>query len=163
MKRAIPVEERFSEGHIKQIISSFSEENAYIRDASIEFLRLSINQDEVKFDPLDRSLPLLLWELAYIDINSFTSRALNTYRDIFESRLSMETIEKVEDYSFEYGVNATYNPDLSCYVMDPEVFATYSRRISGSKFRLVNQTFLKGKILVDGDVLHKVIKELLRN
>ena len=159
MKRAIPIEERFSEKSIKQIISSFSEEDATIRESSIKFLKLSINQDEVKFDPLDRSLPLILWELAYIDINSFTSRALNTYRDIFESRLSMETIEKVEYYSFEYGVNATYNPDLSCYVMDPEIFATYSRRVSGSKFRLVNQTFLNGKILMDGDVLHKVIRE----
>ena len=83
MRRAIPNEKRFSEEYIKHIISSFSEEDAKIRESSIEFLRLSINQDEVKFDPLDHSLPLILWELAYIDINSFTSRALNTYRDIF--------------------------------------------------------------------------------
>ncbi|MHB1492678.1 MAG: hypothetical protein ACYCR7_01945 [Thermoplasmataceae archaeon] len=159
MINATPLDERFSEKNIKNIISSFTKECELIRDNTKEFLKLSIDPDIVKFDPLDQSLPLILWSLAYIDINSFTSRVINTYRDILESRLSKETIESVEKYAFEYGIKCLYNPDYQMYIMSPEVFATYSRRVSGSKFRLVNQTFIDGKIIVESEVLWKIIRE----
>ncbi|EQD58029.1 DNA primase large subunit [mine drainage metagenome] len=159
MSKSSSLEQKFSEENIKKIFSKVGENESEIIENNIRFLQLSMDKDIVKFDPDDKVLPLLLWSLTFIDNNSLTSRVLNAYRDIFELRLKKESINSIENYAYSYGINAIYQSDYSLYSLNPEIFATYSRRVTGSKFRLVNQTFLSGEILIENDVLRKIIRE----
>ena len=106
-----------------------------------------------------RDLQLAAWFLKIIDSEPLTGRVIYRIRDIIETSMSKFTGEELALKAGTFELHIFYNVMDNNYTAPVGEFTKYCTKISGSRFRLVYQSIDDGSVLIDDDILRKIIRE----
>ncbi len=149
---------------ISGILISNDPENGEIRSLARRFIEETIDggRERTTTSIKDlRAFPLTIWFLKALNINVLTTRVINRTRDILEAELRSTRTgsEDILSYAGAMGINCELSLDEERYLIPVTQFITFSSRISGPRYRLVNQAVSNGKVLCSRELASKIIRE----
>lgn len=154
-----------SDRDILRIYRSNNSESQRIRNSARRFVIESLRKedDERTITTLEdiSAFPLTLWILKAIDINILTTRVVNLTRDILERELSSRKtgIEDVIAYAFSLGLHPQFDDTSETFMIPVSEFIVYNSRVSGPRYRLVNQAVIRGRVVCTRELMCKIIRE----
>ncbi len=122
-----------------------------------ERFRTSLFKDLTKSEY--REMQLAAWFLKIIDSEPLTGRVIYRIRDIVESSMMKFSGEELVLKANIFELHIDYNVLDGNYTVPVGEFTKYCTKISGSRFRLVYQSMEDGAVLIDDDLLRKIIRE----
>ena len=149
---------------VLKIYGSNDSESERIRNSARRFIIESLRKDEERTITTLQDIsafPLTLWILKAIDINILTTRVVNLTRDILEDELRSRRTgtEDVMAYAASLGIHSQFEDAVGTFTVPVSEFIVYNSRISGPRYRLVNQAVIKGRVVCARDTLCKIIRE----
>lgn len=156
----IPEERSFTDPDgVRRILLSNDSEASQIRKEAQEFISDSVEEKKVLKNISTNSFKIALWFLSAIDESVLTARVINQQRDYLENALRHELGEDVEEYALKSGLIIDYDLDEDLFRIPMEDFLKYTRRVSGSVYRLSYQALSGGKVYAMKDAVAKIIRE----
>ena len=149
---------------VSGILASNDTEFGEIRSLARRFIEEAVDQERERTTSsiIDlRAFPLSLWFLKVLGIRVLTTRVINRTRDILENELrsSRTSSEDVLYYAHALEIPCDLDQDTSHFIIPVGAFITLSSRISGSRYRLVNQGVDRGKVICSRELLSKLLRE----
>ncbi len=141
------------------MLSGYDETSSSRRNESVNLLFLLIGEEKSSPERLfPASLAICMWLLRSIDDNALFSRFTILTRDIFQNLLVKYDDETLEEASSALGVSTVLLPEKKFQVSALD-FIRYNARLSGQKYRLVNQELYSGQVFLDKGMLSKILRE----
>jgi DNA primase large subunit len=131
--------------------------NAVCEGIKPEAFRTSLFKDLTSSDK--RDLQLAAWFLKIVDSEPLTGRVIYRIRDMIEKSMLKYTGEELALMAGVFELHIFYNVVDSNYTVPVGEFTKYCTKISGSRFRLVYQSMDDGSVLINDDLLRKIIRE----
>lgn len=155
---------RIPGSRISGILLSNDSESGELRSLARRFIEETIDGARERTTTSIRDLrafPVTIWFLKALDINVLTTRVINRTRDILEAELrsSRVTSEDIESYAEAMGIQCNISLEDERYLIPVTQFITFSSRISGPRYRLVNQAVKHGKVICSRELTSKIIRE----
>jgi DNA primase large subunit len=149
---------------VSGIYGSNNSESERIRNSARRFITEALRKDgERTITTLQdiAAFPVTAWILKALDINILTTRVVNLTRDILESELRSRktSTEDVFSYATALGVYSSIDEGTGDFLMPVWQFIVLNTRISGPRYRLVNQAVSQGRVICSRDLMCKLIRE----
>ncbi|BAB59698.1 hypothetical protein [Thermoplasma volcanium GSS1] len=147
---------------VKRIANSVrgtKDDDAEIKDHSMRFIRNAISGDQQKEILNVDMLRYIAWVLVALNENIVTARTVIRERDAVEDALKNQQPEDIENFADDLKINMKYNRDLERFEIGVFDFVKYASRVTGSQYRLSNQSVIKGIVYCQKDVAIKILRE----
>lgn len=156
----IPEEKGFTDASsIEKILLSNDSDSSRTRKEAERFISGSVEEKGVTGGISTEGFKLAVWILAAIDESVLTARVINQQRDYLEKTLGKENPEDLEEYAAKVGIGITYDVTDRIFSIPVEQFLRNTRRLSGSRYRLINQAVRDGLVYAGQEVMAKIIRE----
>lgn len=144
---------------IERILKSNDSSASKIRKEAEQFISRSVEERGNSPGIGTDAFRLAVWILAAIDESVLTARVINQQRDYLEGSLRKENPEDLEEYAEKTGIGISYDVTDGLFSIPVEEFLRNTRRLSGSRYRLMFQAVRGGHVYAGQEVMAKVIRE----
>lgn len=144
---------------IEELLRSNDSRASRIRKEAEEFISRSVEETGSTVGIETDSFRLALWILSAIDESVLTARVINQQRDYLEKALNKVFPEDLEAYAQKAGTGISYDVEDGLFSIPFEEFLRNSRRLSGSRYRLVYQAVKGGLVYAGKETMAKMIRE----
>ncbi len=144
---------------VTSVLSSNDINSSRTRSEAQDFIARSVEEKPSAAGISVEAFRLVLWFLAAIDESVLTARVINQQRDYLEKMLGRTDPEDLEIYAERAGLSVRYDLEEKIFTIPVEEFLRNTRRLSGSRYRLVYQDVSGGKVYCVQETIAKLLRE----
>lgn len=144
---------------VMSILRSNDSEASKTRSEAETFISRSVSDNPPTTGVSTDAFMLSLWMLSAIDESVLTARVVNQQRDYLEIASRNSDPEDLEEYARKNGLNISYDVEDSLFSVPVEDFLRYTRRVSGTRYRLIFQALRSGRVYALQETVAKIIRE----